>query len=776
MATSVFKLAMHIGATVSGSLSSSVRGSRTQLNLLGSALDNLQGKQRAISRFQLAEANVGGARVEYQRAARDVTRLRREIAQTDAPTASLTREFNRAQERANRLSQRLQTQRERLQRARQSLDQAGLSANDLTRDNTRLGASVTRLTAQYQRLGQAIRAQQQNANRRSELRGQLFDAAAIGATVATPLNVAIDFEQSIATLGAISRTEGQVLQGLSDEAERLGASTSFSATESASAMKFLAMSGFNAGQILQATAGVLDLAQAAGTDLGQSADIASNILSGFALEASEMNRVGNVLVGTFTTSNTTLESLGETMKFVAPVASSVGASIEEVAAISALLGDVGLHGSLAGTALRSAFLRLAAPPRMAADALAELGVETKNANGDLRSMPEILEEVAQATQNLGTGEQAEIISKIFGKEASAAMIELIKQVQTFDEANDGTNNNLEQKIQDLVNQQVTAQAVAQKMNDTTAGALKTLGSALESVAISVGSVLLPTIASLAKGFATVARGVSSFAQAFPTLTKWVVGITVGLATLKVVTIAGAFAFTFLHGGVLSLVTAYRTLSAAFTLAQLGFIRFNTIATLAALKTKIITAAQWAWNLALSANPISLIVIGIGSLITAGVLLVSHWDTVSNFFSSIWESIKENTVEAVTWLIDKISLLMLPFELLGQVASFVFGSDENNELQDKIAKTNNAVKTAALGTAITTTTALVAPLSTTELPDNLSPASIQNTQAVRIDAPITINTTPNMDAVAVGNEVQRVLDERQARAEAERRGNLFDGVE
>ena len=776
MATSVFKLAMHIGATVSGSFSSSVRGSRTQLNLLGSALDDLQGKQRAISRFQLAEANVGRARVEYQRAARDVTRLRREMAQTDEPTAALSREFNRTQERANRLSQRLQTQRERLQRARQSLDQAGLSANDLTRDNTRLGASVTRLTAQYQRLGQAIRAQQQNANRRSELRGQLFDAAAIGATVATPLNVAIDFEQSIATLGAISRTEGEVLQGLSEEAERLGASTSFSATESASAMKFLAMSGFNAGQILQATAGVLDLAQAAGTDLGQSADIASNILSGFALEASEMNRVGNVLVGTFTTSNTTLETLGETMKFVAPVANSVGASIEDVAAMSGLLGKAAISSSLAGTALRSAFLRLSAPPRMAADALAELGVETKTATGDLRAMPDILEDLSAAMVGMGSGDRAEAISSIFGKEASSAMTELIRQVETFDKENAPGKNNLRQFIHNLEQQSITAQEVAQKMNDTTAGALKTLGSALESVAISVGSVLLPTIASLAKGFATVARGVSSFAQEFPTLTKWVVGITVGLATLKVVTIAGAFAFTFLHGGVLSLVTAYRTLSAAFTLAQLGLLRFNAIATLAAIKTKVITAAQWAWNLAMSANPISLIVIGIGSLITAGVLLVSHWDTVSNFFSSMWESIKKNTVDAVSWLIDKISLLMLPFELLGQVASFIFGNDESNALQDKITKTNNAVKTAALGTAITSTTALAAPLSTTELPDTLSPASIQNTQAVSIDAPITINTVPGMDAIAVGNEVQRVLDERQARAESERRGNLFDGVE
>ena len=162
-------------------------------------------------------------------------------------------------------------------------------------------------------------------------------------------------------VGAIGAMTEKQMAGLTARARELGRDTKFTAVEVGQGMEYLTMAGFNARQTVQAIGGVLDVAAAAGTDLGRTSDIVSNVLTGFDLTADQADRVGDVLTKTFTSSNTTLESPGETMKYVAPVAKSAGASIELMAAMVGVLGDAGIQGSMAGTTLRNTFL-CAAPP------------------------------------------------------------------------------------------------------------------------------------------------------------------------------------------------------------------------------------------------------------------------------------------------------------------------------------------------------------------------------------------------------------------------------
>src|SRR5690606_9248121 len=126
--------------------------------------------------------------------------------------------------------------------------------------------------------------------------------------------------------------------------------------------------------------GLLDTAAAAQSNLGVTADIVSNILSGFGLQAHETARVADVLTATFTSSNTTLESLGNTMSYVAPVAASLGVELEAVAALAGRLGDVGIQGERAGTALRAIMTRLAAPTGEAASIMSQLGIVTTDSS------------------------------------------------------------------------------------------------------------------------------------------------------------------------------------------------------------------------------------------------------------------------------------------------------------------------------------------------------------------------------------------------------------
>lgn len=761
---SSFKLAIQIGAAVSGSFKTAIRGSQVQLNQLGGALKKLRSQQQAIGKFEMAEANLGKARVAYNAAAKEVMRLRKEMAATEQPSKKLIQSFELAKQKTASLSIKLGSQKDKLRQVRRELDGAGINTRKLASENKRLGSTLDRLNTKYKKLTQSMRAQEAVKARRAGLRGQLFDAVALGTVIAAPVKIAVDFEQSIAKLGAITRADEKSLQSLETTARKLGETTLFTASQSAEAMTFLGMAGFKTNQIMAATPGMLNLAQAAGSDLAETADIASNILSGFSLEAEQMGRVGDILSATFTTSNTTLQMLGDTLKYAAPVASATGASLEEVAAMAGLLGNVGIQGGMAGTALRAAFLRLSAPPKMAADAIEQLGLSVKDTEGNLRSMPVLLKEIGMATQSMGTAEQAAIIKKLFGSEAAAGMTELLKQ------AGSGA---LDDYIAQLQKAKGTANEMAQKMGDTTSGALKRLGSAMESMAISLGNVLLPTVSAGAGVFASFASGISSASQEYPFLTKVVVGATAGLIVLKVTAIAGAYAFTFLKGGVLTLVTAYRTLSAGIALAQLGMARMNVLAGLSAIRMGIITAAQWALNIAMTANPIGLIVVGIAALAGAAYMLIQHWEPIGEFFSSLWQGVKDMTSAAVDWIVGKLDFLGKPMEMLGSAWDSVTGFFGDDEPKSKPKNNIGKLARATVGTALVTSTPVMAATQSPELSAVMQQTRSPVEQVVQIDAPITINALPGMDERAIALEVQKALNQRQARAESDQRSALYD---
>src|SRR5690606_18168445 len=233
------------------------------------------------------------------------------------------------------------------------------------------------------------------------------------------------FEQAMSRVGALVRATDEELAILSRTARDLGASTVFSASQAAEAMSYLAMAGFSVAEIVDAMPGLLDTAAAAQSGLGVTADIVSNVLSGFQLEARETTRIADVLTATFTSSNTTLEMLGDTMSYVAPVAAALGVSIEEVAAMTGRLGDVGIQGQRAGTALRAIFTRLAAPTGEAAKTLERLGVATTDSAGNLLPMIDIIRQIEDRTRDMGSAERSAILTTLVGVEAVSAFSALL---------------------------------------------------------------------------------------------------------------------------------------------------------------------------------------------------------------------------------------------------------------------------------------------------------------------------------------------------------------
>ncbi|MGW5122962.1 phage tail tape measure protein [Streptomyces sp. NPDC004069] len=291
--------------------------------------------------------------------------------------------------------------------------------------------------------------------------------AALGIGV---IKTAGDFEQGMNKVKAVSGATGGEFTQLRDMAKDLGATTRYSATEAADGMSFLAMTGFKAGDILSALPGVLDLAAAGNIGLAEAADIASNILSGYGMKANEIGRVNDALAKTFTSANVDMTMLGESMKYVAPVASSLGVEFEETTAAIGLLGNAGIQGSQAGTTLRMALARLASPPKKAAAALKDLGIEVNDSKGKMRPLVDIIAQLEK------TGASTTQMMQIFGIEAGPGMQAIVSQ----------GSDALRSLTQDLRDSGGTAKHVAEVQMEGLNGRIIDLKAAFEALAIEIG--------------------------------------------------------------------------------------------------------------------------------------------------------------------------------------------------------------------------------------------------------------------------------------------------
>lgn len=649
----VYEIAFQMGGQITSTFTKSMRGANSALGDLQKRITTLNNQQGDLGNLQKLQKSVGMLSREFNEAQQKAQMLGKELAAAEKPTKKQQQEFDRARKSAAKLKTRLGEQREELHKLRSTMGATGKSTRQLAQEQQDLAKQTEKARAAQAKLQSTMAKQQANVAKRENLRGQLLDATALAVAMAAPVKVAAQFEQQMAKVAAVSNASDAELQKLTATARNLGATTNWSASQAAEGMEFLAMSGFSVEQSIKAMPGMLNLASAGAIDLGSAADIASNVLTGFNLQASETGRLGDVLTNTFTTSNVNLSMLGETMKYVAPVAAATGVSLEQAAAMAGQLGNAGIQGSNAGTALRAVISRLSAPTGAAAKALRDLGIQTKDASGNLRSVPDILADMNNAMEGMGTATKQGITSTVFGLEAASAATVLL--------GNAGSGSL--QKYTESLKASGTASKVAAKQNATAMGSLRRLNSAVESIGITIGNVLLPPLATLAEMVAGAAGIIDSFAQQFPTLTAVIVGTTAALIAGKIAAIAGGYAWTFVAGVGLTLKRVVDTIRVAYLL-NTGALAANTTASKASLivskamtaaqvawaaVTKTVTAAQWLLNAALLANPIGLVIAAIAALIAIGVLLYKNWDKVKAVAINTWSAIKNYTGKALGWL-------------------------------------------------------------------------------------------------------------------------------
>jgi TP901 family phage tail tape measure protein len=652
-----YEISFRLGAQMAGDFARTMTSASGALGQLNSRIGDINKQQGSIQSLTRLRNEVGNSARTYHQAQQRVEQLARQMAATANPSRELTREFERAKREASQAKTQLDNKRESLRNLDRELGTTGQSTRELSRRQEELARSAEQAREAQARMQRTMGDISANKAQRAELRGQMLDAVALAAALGTPIKMAMGFEQSMAEVGAVSRASTEDLAAMTKTARDLGATTNWSASQAASGMKYLSMAGFDATQTVAAMPGMLDLASAGAIDLGAAADIASNILSGFRMEAADMARVGDVLTNTFTSSNTDLNMLGQTMAYVAPVAEGLGQSIEITAAMAGKLGDAGIQGSKAGTALRSVMNRLAAPTGAAATALQNLGIETQDAEGNMRSMPDILADMDHAMQGMGNAARQEITSAVFGLEAASAASVLLGQAGSGEL----------QKYAASLSETGSAARVANEQNATAAGAMRRLASAGESIAITMGNVLLPTLARGAEIFASVVGVVDRLAQQFPLLTAVIVGGTAAMIGLRIATIAGGYAWTFVRGAWLAAKLQLDKLRVSMLLAKLNQGKLTAATTMGTTVTKLMTAAQLGFSAALMATPIGWIIAGVAGLIAIGIALYKNWGVVSAFLSGVWQGI----VEGLGPVNEQLRAMLVPLQPIGQAIGYVW---------------------------------------------------------------------------------------------------------
>lgn len=409
------------------------------------------------------------------------------------------------------------------------------------------------------------------------------------------ISAGADFEEAITAVGAVGLQTRDQVKDLEKEAKRLGATTKFTATEAANAMEVMARAGFKNEEILSGVGGVLSAAAASGLEMAEVADHVSNVMKGMGLEASEAGRVADVLALASSRTNSSIGTLGESMKNLSPVARQMGVSLEDAVGMVALLQDVGLDASEAGTATATMMTKLSKPTDAMAKQMKKMGVAFKDAKGDMLPPLEVFANMSNATKQLGGNmDQVAFFADLVGLRGQKAALNL-KDLFTSDKGQALTAELREAKG--------AAEAMSKLRMDNLKGDWTLFGSAVDAVKVALfdleGGPLRGVIQSMTKWVSAnqelIVSGVKEFIQDFrdvlPEIVFW--GKKIGIV-----------ASTFLAVG------------AAIKVASSAMALFNLIA---------------------NANPISLIALAI---IAAVGLIIAFWPEITAFFSDLWAGIKD----------------------------------------------------------------------------------------------------------------------------------------
>lgn len=433
-------------------------------------------------------------------------------------------------------------------------------------------------------------------------------SAAVSAVGVAGLKVATDFETAMSSVKAITGATGEEFELLREKAIDLGATTAFSSGEVAEAMTEMGKAGWSTQQILDGMGGVLDATAASGESLGSVATIVADSITGFGLAASDSARVADLLTQAANSGTIGITDLGESYKYIAPIAQSMGMSIEDVTTAISAMSMAGIKGSQAGTAIRTVLTNMAKPTDTVAAAMDNLGISITNSDGTFKSLNEIVTIMRTSFSGLTDDQKAYYATALAGKEGMSGLLSLLNLTQAEYDALSASMNNCSG----------VAGETAAVMQDNLQSKIEQMGGALESLAIKLADYVIPFLTKLVE---KITSAIDAFTNLSPGVQKAV--LVIG----GIVAAAGPV-----------LIVVGKIISAIGTIM--------TIMPKVAGVIKVVKAAVMGLNTTMLANPIFLIIAAIAALVAAFIYLWNNCEGFRQFWIDLWENIKQ--VAIVVW--------------------------------------------------------------------------------------------------------------------------------
>ena len=523
-----YEMLFALNARMNGGFSGTFSKAQAEFSRLGKEIQELQKIQGNISSYQKQQGAIEATRSKLENLQKQHDLLQKEISETTGSTAALEREKVKLEQRIKDTAEALDRQAQKLQSTEAKLKEAGVDTANLTQKDAELTAKIKKLQSEQDKAADSAA----NFGARAT---QAFDAIAQSAITSQIVDVlgeikdafmdcvegAGSFEEAMSTVEALSQANALEMAALSAEAKELGATTKFTAKESADAMGYMAMAGWDATDMLQGMDGVLQLAAASGEDLAMVSDIVTDSLSAFGLTAKDTAHFSDVLAAAATNSNTNVAIMGETFKMSASVAGALGYSIEDVAVAMGLMANSGVKGSIAGTALRNTFNGLLEGVTLTGAAFGEYEYCAVRADGTMKDFGSTIDELRGYFDQMTEAERVNNAQAIAGQRGYNGLLAILN-------ATDEDYTSLTNSINNCTG---AAQRMSNVKLDNMNGQLTLMKSAWDALKTTIGKQFIPEMRTLYEVGTDVFAGVDKFVQDNPGVIKGIAAASVVIGTV-----------------------------------------------------------------------------------------------------------------------------------------------------------------------------------------------------------------------------------------------------
>lgn len=539
----LFKLQAALGGNFNTVFQSALNTTKQMQNSL-TKLNSITGK---IDVYKKQEAALESNRQKLERLTAEHDKLQREMSETAAPSEELRQKMAKNEKQIAATTAKIEAQEQRLQTLGSELSAAGVNTANLSAENERLAKTYDKVKKSQEELAKVNTALEQNntsiSNTKTQLAGVIGTAAALGAAIyAGPVKKSRELEAQMSTVKAISNATTEDMTRLTDMAKHMGATTQFTAVEAGKALEYMAMAGWKTDQMLGGLPGIMNLAAASGEDLGQVSDIVTDALTAFNMTADQSGRFADVLAQASSNANTNVSMMGATFQKVAPVAGTLGYSVEDMSLGIGLMANASVKAETAGTSLKTALANMAKPTKQMQAYMDKYGISLTNADGSMKTFREVIDNLRSSLGGLSKTEKTAAATAIFGKESFAGMLAIVN-------ASDADFK----KVSDAVNNAAgAAERMAAIKLDNLEGDVTLLKSATDGLQTAIGDALLPTFRAGTQQLTKFVSNLTEFINANPELVRTIVKVTAGLLAFKAAALTAKLGFLELKGGVLTI--------------------------------------------------------------------------------------------------------------------------------------------------------------------------------------------------------------------------------